>query len=187
MSSYRKTEQHDRLKSSCVSPLFWTQPSFTTFWSFMLALRSEFKGQGWKSPKTYFLFVVVVCSSLARLTPFSSPLTFSATLWCNVSASLHFHSLSGPFKHSSGESAWKETTNTHTDHSLPLLPLRRTHTSMRNKVIVWSGETFPTPSGGPSLPPSRWMLRVWQRGPETTKTRQPFRWAPSLESEAFHL
>lgn len=108
-----------------------------------------------------FLLVVVSCSlalPYARLALLSCSLTlflslslprYDVTSQPPPSLSL---SLSRPFRHSNGDSAWKETTkqrkHTHTGHSLPLLPLSHTHTSMWNKVIVRSRETFPAPSRG---------------------------------------
>lgn len=171
------------IRYSCFSPLFWTQPSFTTFWSFMLALRSEFKGQGWKSPELYFP-LVVLSSSPARLTLFSSPLTFSATLWCNVSASLHFHSL-GTFQTLQWWVSLKEN-NKHT-HTW-IIPFRFSPSA--TQTLPWEIKSlFGVGKHFPPLPVALLFLPhtgccMWQHGLETTK---PFRWASSKESEAFHL
>lgn len=142
--------------------------SHLSFAPIPLSLRSGRSFWAWGqssrvSPVLDFLLVDLSCS-LSPLRPSRSallfshtlPLTFSATLWCNVSASSFTFtlslSLSRPFRHSNGDSAWKETTkektHTHKGHSLPLLPLSHTHTSMWNKVIVKSRETFPAPSRG---------------------------------------
>lgn len=136
------------------SPLFCTHPSFTTFWSFMLAPRSEFKGQSSaRLPAcgcVLFPRSPVRPSRSALLFSHTLPLTFSATLWCNVSASsftftLSLATLQTLQRWLSLEGNNKtEKTHTHTGHSLPLLPLSHTHTlPCEIKSLLGAGKHFP--------------------------------------------
>lgn len=116
------------------SPLFCTHPSFTTFWSFMLAPRSEFKGQSsaWLPAGGSVLF------PLSPLRPSRSALLFShtlpLTLWCNVSASSFTFTLSLSLDPSDtsvvtqpGRKQQRREKHTHGSFSSASPPLSHTH------------------------------------------------------------